>query len=94
MLLVARALVVEDDSQPPRQERGLAQALYEGLGRPLDLLEDVPVGKKGDGRAGVLGDALLLQVGGGVSAGELLAEDLAVAVHLDRQPLRKAQDLP
>ena len=46
-----------------------------------------PSGRKVIGRAGVLATPTVCQVGRRLAAGELLAVDLAVAVHLDRQPL-------
>ena len=90
--LLALALVDEHDPQPLGQERGLAQALDERLLGPLELLEDLGVGQERDRRAGLLRRADLLQVGRRLAAGELLAEDLAVALDLDVEPLGERVD--
>src|SRR5204862_4432335 len=53
--LAAGALVAEADAQAAREKGRLAQALAERLVRPVDLLEDLAVGKERDRRAGLLG---------------------------------------
>jgi hypothetical protein len=90
--LLALALVDEHDSQALREERGLAQALNEDLARPLELVEDLEIRKEGDRRPGLLRRADLLQVAGRLAAGELLTEDLAVALDLDVQGLGQRVD--
>jgi len=104
--LLTLALVDEDDSQPPRQERRLLQALGQHGARPLKLIEDLGVGQEGDRRAGlVTRDAHGLQVADWHAARELLAPDLAVALdfayqpfgqrvhHRDAHPVQAARDL-
>jgi hypothetical protein len=89
--LLALALVEEDDPKAAREERGLAQALHERLQREVDLLEDLGVGQERDRRAGValVGLAGDLDVGQRDAALELLAVDVAVALHLRDEPLRQ-----
>ena len=92
-MLLALALVDEDDAEPLGQERRLAEALRERLGGELDLLEDLRVGEEGDRRARVvLGRrADLLELRCGRAARELLAVDLAVAAHLGDRATRRAR---
>ncbi len=89
--LPAGALVPEDDPQPAREERGLAQTLCERRRVELRLLEDLGVREERDRRAGLVlrGDADLLHVPGGLATCELLPVELAVAADLGDQPLRE-----
>ena len=90
--ILTLAFVDQDDPQTLRQEGGLAQALDEDLGRPLELVEDLEVGEEGDRRPGLRCRPGLLEVGRRFASGELLVEDLAVTVDVDLQPLRKRVD--
>ena len=85
----AGALVADDDAQPAREERGLAQALEKRRGVELGLLEHLRVGQERDGRAGLVlpGHADCRHVGCGLASRELLAVDLPVAPHLRHEPL-------
>src|ERR687891_307953 len=86
---VSAALKPERWEPPAREERRLAEALHERLGRELEVLEDIGVGEEADRRPG--GALLRLPVNrhlrGGGPAGELLAVDLAVPAHLGHEPL-------
>ncbi len=55
--LAADALVDDRDPEPPRQERGLAEPLDEGLRRELELLEDLRVRQERDRGSRLLADA-------------------------------------
>src|SRR5919106_1029518 len=86
---LARALVDEADEQPAREERRLAEALHERLGRELEVLEDVGIGEEADRRPrrALLRLPVDRHLRGRDPAGELLAVDLALPVHLGHQPL-------
>ena len=90
--LLTLALINQHDPQALGQESGLAQALNEDLGRPLELVEDLEVGKERNRRARLLRGTDLLQVGGRLATRELLMEDLAVAPNLDLKPLGEGVD--
>ena len=53
--LAVGALVGELDGEALREERGLTQALRDGAGIDVDLLEDLRVRHERDRRAGLLG---------------------------------------
>ena len=85
--LAAGALVGEDDVHALGEERGLAQALGEDLGVPLDpVREDLRIREEADDGACVLSDPDLLELGLGLPTRELLAIDLAVEMDFGDQP--------
>ena len=85
--LAAGALVGEDDVHALGEERGLAQALGEDLGVPLDpVRENLRVREEADDGARALSDPDLLELGLGLPTRELLAVDLAVAMDVGDQP--------
>ncbi len=87
--LAAGTLVDEPDAQTARQERRLAEALGEGRGRELRLVEDLRVRQERHGRPGLLRLADDLHVTLRHAPREGLAMDLAVAADLDDEPLRE-----
>ena len=87
LALASSALVGEHDAEPPRQERRLAEALRQHLGRPLQLVEDVRVRPERDGRPGVLRRADRLHIRRRFASRELLAPDLPVAMNFGHEPL-------
>src|SRR6266540_1834274 len=86
------ALVREDDRQALREERHLAQALFQRVGGELELLEDLGVRKERDRRARLLRDACRLHLADGNAARELLAVDLSVALNFGDEPFRQRVD--
>ena len=85
--LSACSLVLEDDAEALRQERGLAQALNENVLLPLDLVEHLVIGHENDSGARLLRGPDRFEVGRRLAAGELLLPDLAVAADLHGEPL-------
>ena len=90
------ALVDDRDPQAAREERGLAQALFERVEVELERLEDVGVGQEGDGRAGrrAVGQLRRPRCSSvcGRPARVLLREHVAVAADLDEQLLGQRVD--
>ena len=87
------ALVAEADLETLVEERHLAQALDQGLGPELGLLEDGGVGPEGDDGPGPSDGALLLELALNLAAVREVEEVLrAVAMDLEVEPGRQRVD--
>ena len=92
IVLLAVALVLEDDAQPLVEEGELAQALGERVEVVLENLEDLLVGEERDLRPRPLGLADLLDRGDRFAAAIALLVDMPAAADLDLEPLRQGVD--
>ncbi len=87
--VLAGALVEELEGQPLVEKGQLAQAHFQRVVVEMGILEDFGIGLERDQRAGALGGADVLDLGGRLAAGVLLLVDPAVAAHLGLGPLAK-----
>src|SRR5882757_8841980 len=83
--LALGALVHELDVEALRKKGRLAEALHDGAGLDVELLEDLGVGEERDLRTRVVGLADDRDLALRLAASEFLAIELAVATHLGDQ---------
>ena len=92
LFFTLKALILDGDAKAGVQESLLAHARVERLVGVLKVFKHQRVGLEGDGRARMIGRADNGHLLRDLAAGEFHLVDVAVLVHLHRQPFRQRVD--